>query len=342
MSRARRREGLVLIGVILFLALGMTAVATFLRQATVDGLVARHRDLAARAEALARGGVELATVLVLQDRLDESTEDLRVETRHERWARLSRQVIRVPDGGELRVRLEDAGARLNPNALVDQGQVRSELSEIFLAAWLEKVVADMPRPADRRPPPPRDPLELARNLLDWMDEDDLRADGGSEAELYEDRGPGAGPPNRPLLSVEEIRGVEGFDAALVEAVGPYLAVHPLVQADGVNPNTAPPWVLACLFHGTAGDHRLADEDTVRRILDIREGGGILCADTADHPACTPIREAVTGEIFPPPTFTSDIFRVTAEARYGPVQRTVEAVIDRSDPTDPQVRAWRVH
>ena len=345
MRAARRRQGLVLIGVILMLALGITVVTTFLRRATVDGLVVRHRDLAARAEALARGGVELGTALVLQDRLDEAARDFRVETRRDRWARVARTPIRVPDGGELRLRIEDAGARLNLNALLAEGRPRSDLAEVFLSEWLARVIEEMPVPEDGRRPPPRDPLELARNLLDWIDDDDLRADGGPEAGPYAERGADRdrrqGPPDRPLLSVDELRRVEGFDAALVEALRPYVAVHPLFRADGVNPNTAPPWVLAALYHGTPGDYRLADADTVRAVLDIREGGGILCAETADHPACTPILEVVPGEIFPPPAFRSEVFRITAEGRYGEVRRTVEAVLDRRDPTDPQLRAWRV-
>lgn len=342
MSAARRSEGLVLLGVVLFLAMGMVVVTTFMRRATVDSLVATHRDMAGRAEALARGGVELGTVLLLQDRLDELQRNFRVEARPERWARVARTVIRVPDGGELRLRLEDAGARLNPNALLAEGQVRSELAELFLATWLGRVIEEMPLPEDGRAAPPRDPRELARHLIDWIDEDDVTAEGAPEARVYETRRPPVTPPNRPLLAVDELRRVQGFDADLVEALRPYLSVHPLYRADGVNPNTAPPWVLAGLYHGIPGDFRLAEEDTVRRILDIREGGGILCADTADHPACTAVREAIPGEIFPPPSFSSDVFRVIAEGRYGEVRRTVEAVIDRSDPTAPVVRSWRVH
>jgi type II secretory pathway component PulK len=122
---------------------------------------------------------------------------------------------------------------------------------------------------------------------------------------------------------------------------PYATVHPVVRGDGVNPNTARSYVLATLYYGTSGDLRMADEDVVRDLLDIRARGGILCSDEADDERCTPIRDAVPGEIIPPPTWTSDVFTVTAEATYGSVQRTVEAVIDRSDVTDPRTLAWKV-
>ena len=74
---------------------------------------------------------------------------------------------------------------------------------------------------------------------------------------------------------------------------------------------------------------------------VREQKGILCADEANNPACTPLREVVEGEVYPPPSFHADVFRVTAEARYGEVRRTVEAVVDRSDAEAPALLAWKV-
>jgi len=62
---------------------------------------------------------------------------------------------------------------------------------------------------------------------------------------------------------------------------------------------------------------------------------------AGFETCTPIREALPGEIFPPPTYSNDVFRITAEARYGDVKRTVEAVVDRSDVMAPVILSWRV-
>jgi hypothetical protein len=48
-------------------------------------------------------------------------------------------------------------------------------------------------------------------------------------------------------------------------------------------------------------------------------------------------------VYPPLSFHADVFRVTAEARYGgEVRRTVEAVVDRSDEKGPKILAWRVH
>lgn len=334
----RDSRGIVLVAVLFFILLMVSAVATFLRRASVDGLVARNRDLAARSEALARGGVQLAIALLLQDRLDEEARELRIEARSEPWSRAGDVDLITPDGGTLRLRIEDAGARLNLNALFEGGAARTDSAEIFLTALLTKVIGELGAPPEQRN---YDPQLLAWNLIDYVDEDDVRVRGGPEDDYYQQQDPPYRAANRPLLSLEELGLVEGFDAALVAALEPYASVHPYAEADGINPNTAPSYVLATLYYGTAGDFRLADEDLVRQVLDIRSEGGILCADEADHPACTPIRNTVPGEIFPPPTYESDVFRVAAEARYGDVRRTVEAVIDRSDASAPQLLAWRV-
>jgi general secretion pathway protein K len=329
---------MVLMAVLFFVLISSAAIATFLSRATVDGFSAQNRDGAARAEALARGGVRLAIAALLADRLHESEEQLEVDSALDPWARLSATPFELPDGGLLSIRVEDAGAKLNLNALFAKGAPRDETTEIFLGELFNKVVTEIPvRPEQKL----YDVEALARNLIDWVDADQVRVAGGAEDEYYQAQQPPYRAANRPLLSVDELRLVDGFDAQLVNALLPYVDVQPIVNADGVNPNTAPDWVLALLYHGVAGSQRLADEDTVRRILDIRDQAGILCADEANNPTCTPLREAIEGEVFPPPTFHSDVFRVTAEARYGEVRRTVEAVVDRSEAQDPAVLAWRV-
>jgi general secretion pathway protein K len=329
---------MVLLAVLFFVLLASAGVATFLSRAVVDGMAASNRDAAARAEALARGGVRLATAALLQDLLQEKAEEFEADTSLDLWARLGAVPFPVDDGGELRIEVVDAGSRLSLNALFSKGEARDEKSEIFLGELLTKVIEEIPvRPEQKL----YDVTELARNLIDWVDVDSVRISGGAEDDYYQSQAPPYRAANLPLLSMDELLLVEGFDLQLVSALRPYVDVLPIVNADGVNPNTAPSWVLALLYHGQPGAERLANEDTVRRILDIREQNGILCADEANNPACTPLGEVVEGEVYPPPSFHADVFRVTAEARYGEVRRTVEAVVDRSDAAAPAVLAWKV-
>lgn len=338
MSR-RHDRGMVLLAVLFFVLLASAGVATFLSRAVVDGMAASNRDAAARAEALARGGVRLAIAALLQDRLQEKEAAFEADTAEDLWARLGALPLPLDDGGLLQIKVEDAGSRLSLNALFAKGEARDEKSEIFLAELLTKVIEEIPvRPEQKL----YDVQVLARNLIDWVDVDSVRASGGEEDDYYQSQSPPYRSANLPLLSMDELLLIEGFDLQLVSALRPYVDVLPFGNADGVNPNTAPSWVLALLYHGQPGAERLANEDTVRRILDIREQNGILCADEANNPACMPLREVVEGAVYPPPSFHADVFRVTAEARYGEVRRTVEAVVDRKgDAGIPKVLAWKV-
>ncbi len=346
MSGARRQSGMALIAVMFFMLLAVAGVATFLRRATVDGLVAIHREYAARCEALARGGVQLATALLLQDRIDEAVRGLQVETLDDLWARAAETPILTEDGGELRLRIEDAGSRVNLNALVEDGTARHEsLSEAFLAALLERVIQEIPGSDEERY---YDAEELARNLLDYLDEDDVRIFGGLEDDYYLAQSPPYRAANRPLLSVDELGLVQGFDGALVEALRPYVTVHPYAGGGGINPNTAPAHVLALLYSQdalNAGASRLASAEQVREILERRERGEIFCDESFEDEnrslRCVGLSEVIPGQVYPAPAFRSDVFLVSSEARVGEVSRTVEAVLRRSRQDAPPLLSWRV-
>jgi hypothetical protein len=130
-----------------------------------------------------------------------------------------------------------------------------------------------------------------------------------------------------------------------------------VSGLGVNPNTAPSWVLALLYHGDpAGGAELAQADEVTAIVKEREKH-LLCARAGgDAPgggeddgaltseACVDLLEAADVDpstIFPPPTWESDFFTVAAEATVGEIRRRLEVVVDRSDPTEVRRLAWRM-
>jgi type II secretory pathway component PulK len=340
--RKRRSSGIVLVVVLVFALLLASTVATFLRRATVDALIARNRESAARAEAIARGGIRLATVLILEDKLqgaDAEADDGSPPL----WSQVGYVDIPIDEISSLRLRVQDAGEKLNLNAVFqfdDNGQAH-ENALPFLQAMLEKVIDEMPvTPAEKAL---YDIPELAANLIDFVDEDDLRQRGGAEDDLYQRRDPPQRAANTPLLSLDQLRLVEGFDTPLAEALRPYVTVYPYAGRTGINPNTAPPHVLALLFFNDGVDFALAQEDTVREILEIRQEEGELCGEGQSGEGCTPIGEIVTNAsgIYPPPTYRSDVFTATAAATVAGVSRTIEAVLDRKLPGAPLLLSWRV-
>jgi general secretion pathway protein K len=340
-SARRRKRGVALIAVLVFVFLAVSAAVLFLQRTTFNSLAIGNHDNAARAEALARGGVRLAMALLIEDRAREQASDFRADSLADGWAQLRNAPLELPDGDTLRLTIEDAGARLNLNALFKDGAPADAASETYLIALLQKAIDELPPPADPSERRDTDPEELAHNLMDYVDADSERVTGGDEDEPYLERRPPSRAANRALLSVDELGAIEGFDAALVETLRPYVTVHPWASKNtGINPNTAPPWVLALLYTGTSGDFRFVAEDEVRRILEAREGGSLLCADEANDTQCTPLRSVLPDGVFPAPSFEADVFLVEAEARAGDSVRTVTAVIDRSELTSPKLLAIR--
>lgn len=338
--RGRRDSGIVLVVILVFALLLTSTVATFMSRATVDSLIARNRESAARAEALARGGIRIGTLLLLEDLLRDQESPAAGDNLSELWAQARYVEIPLDDGASLRVRVEDAGSRLNLNAIFqfDDAGAAHDNATPLLEALLGKVIDEMPIPPGEKL---YDQAELVANLIDYVDEDELRQRGGPEDDVYQDRDPPQRSANRALLSLDELRAVEGFDERLVDALRPYLTVHPYAGQAGINPNTAPPHVLALLFSDDGVDLRLADEDVVRQILEVRQEGGFICGDDQAGEGCTPMREIVTNAIYPPASYQSSIFRVTAEARVGDVRRSIEAVLDRTSGAQPLLLSWRV-
>jgi general secretion pathway protein K len=341
--RLKRRDerGLILMVVLVFALLLATSVATFTRRAVVDTAISRNRDARAQAEALARGGVELAKALLLEDILqDENSATPGLDTHDDLWAQIGEQVIELEDGARLRIRIEDVTTRLNINAVIGgQGEESqaNDNAEPLLAAILEKIIDEMPYPPGEKV---YDQSELVENLIDYVDGDDERLSGGEEESVYDYRPDLAGPSNLPLLSVDEIRNVEGFDSKLVEAMRPYVTVYPYAGDTGVNLNTAPPHVLALLYFDDGVELNLAKEEVVRQILRVRQEDGFVC-DGQSAEGCTPIGEIVTNDIFPPPTYQSNVFTIVAEAQVGDVARSIEVVVDRKQAPQLVLLSWRV-
>jgi general secretion pathway protein K len=359
----RRRQGVVLLVVLFFALLLAATIATFERRASVDAGIAINRDRALQAEALARGGERLGEVLLLEDlrlgagqKPPDSLQDL--------WARVGKLDLIDLDDVSLHIEIEDAASRLNLNALAGAGAKqaaaggaasaaqalgRTQLGgngagdaatrRAYLVGFLKRVIKNMPgRPEDKR----YDPEALADNLIDWVDADDVRQNGGPEDEPYQRHDPPYRPANRALLSVDELQMVDGFDGRLVNALRPYVTVYPLSGTGGLNLNTAPTWVLYQLTAGSdVSGLTQVKADDVKRLVKDRDQG-LLCSTQAQGSDCQSVNELFDGRtIYPPMRDHSDVFRITAVARVVDVERRVEAVVDRGKPPDLLRLSWRV-
>ena len=344
----------MILALVLVLALLLSvSMISFTRRAVVDTMIVHNRDAAARAAALARSGIRLAVAILLEDQAAKQlqsfeTGEVRLatpgNTSDDLWNLVKDFEVGDPDGGTLRIEIKDGGSLLNLNAVVPytgDDAPPDQDAEPFLRELLTKVIDEMPiDPGEKL----YEPEELARNLIDWMDTNDTRIGGGAENDYYLSQDPPYRASNGPLLSVEEVGLVEGFDVRLVDALRHYVTVYPIVGANGINLNTAPPHVLALVYHGVTGEKRLADEGVVARILSLRDQGNVLCTGSVPGQECLPLSDADLGEgsLFPPVTLPDEsaAFTVRSRGRVGDIQRSVIAVVDRSDLSNPQLLFWR--
>ena len=353
MTPRRRAEAGIVLPLVLIIGLLLSAaIVTFVRRAVVDRLLVGHRDDGAAAEALAHGGVQLGLAVLFEDRLQKqiaerggqpagtSFEDL--------WSRLGAHPLATEWGGALHVRIESAGARLNLNALVpatlnEEESRPSEEAEEFLVDVFERLLERAGTPSGSGG---RDARELARNLLDYLDRDSVALDGRDENEYYRGQDPPYTAANRPLLSVDEVAMIEGFDAEWVERLRPYFTVYPLAGDAGIDVNTAPPHVLGLLYHGSAGDMRLADAELVSDIVAERDAGKLVCTETERAPdKCVLLSELLglgEGSVFPPVDLPAlaTVFTIVSEASVGDVVHSIEAVVDLQNGQEPRLLSWR--
>jgi general secretion pathway protein K len=85
---------------------------------------------------------------------------------------------------------------------------------------------------------------LVNALVDWRDGDDIVTENGAEAGEYASAGLAYGPKNAPLLSVDELGLVLGFDQDLVDWLRPYVSVASM--SAGIDPRFADPELVMML------------------------------------------------------------------------------------------------
>ena len=181
--RARREAGVVLALVLVLALLLSVSMIGFARRAMIDTMVVNNRDDAAKAIALAKGGIRLATGILIGDKLTKGLSQLNEEgvrfvtpgnTLNDLWSQIHGLELVDPEGGRLKLEIYDAGRLLNLNAVVPYtgtNEPPDADAEAFLVEFLKKVIDEMPiDPGEKL----YDPSELARNLIDYMDADEGR------------------------------------------------------------------------------------------------------------------------------------------------------------------------
>jgi len=137
------------------------------------------------------------------------------------------------EDGMVSGKLIEQSGRFNLNNLYHDGQPDAEALALF-----GRILVQVGLSAD-----------LADAVLDWQDPDDtITGAAGAEDGFYQGQQPSYRSANRPLLSVQELRLVRGFESAEVfDLIEPYVSAVPNFAT--VNLNTAQAPVLAALVDG---------------------------------------------------------------------------------------------
>lgn len=336
MTRLRDDEGIVLLLVLVLVVVAISTAYAMSKTSLIEVMSSRQHAQHARAEVLARSGVALAE-RTLQDDLIEGTDTTRaVDSSQDAWALLSAQEILLPGDAHLRLHIRDAGGRINLNSLVDaDGKRIGETSKAFLKAALAHIRETTPQLKGRTNLGDEDIDDLADAILDWIDKDEETRLGTPEQEFYVDMHKARSAPlNRPLFSLDELAGVPGMDALLLDALAAYFTTQPMfppADGGGANLNTAPPHVLGLIYHGVGDQLELLDPRDVFVLLKARDEGRVFCP-AAGPPPCTDFFSelgiAPGEQIFPPLSYTSDVFRIESEAQIGEARACVKSVVDR--------------
>jgi general secretion pathway protein K len=227
MTQKAGQRGIALIAVLWALVLLALIAATVLGESRSASRLARNLADAARAEAMADGGVHRAMAGLAAPA---PAGGWRADGTVYAWQR---------GDGEIRVRIEDEGGKVDLNRV--GGPL---LRRMFEGLGLDSARAE----------------KLADAILDYRDADDRRRKHGAEDADYLSAGLPFGAKDAPFEAVEELRQLLGVDRDLYAAVRRAVTVYSRARRSDLKA-AAPPVRAALSGDGGPAPAPPADEDT---------------------------------------------------------------------------------
>ncbi len=301
-GRERGAALLMAMAIMTFAAVAATAMlvalSTWSRQA---GLAADH----VQAEQLLVAGGDWTRALLFDDRQASGE----IDHAGEPWA------LRLPpvsfENGELGGRIEDQQGLFNLNNLVQNGKLDSAQYVHF-----QRLLLILGLPA-----------ELAGAIADWVDADAVpQPIGGAEDAYYGALSHPYLAANRPLIDLDELALVRGFDSSVRARLMPFVTALPGTTA--LNVNTAPAEILAAVVNGL-------DLDSARALVARREG--IYYRNNADFLSQLGRDATVADKDI---RVGSDYFLVSLRVTYGKAQARGQVLLARTDAARWPAIVWR--
>lgn len=288
---------------------------------------------------MVRSAVELATAVLIKDRIDSETDSLQENWADEQF--LAALLAEIPfEQGTLELKIVDEMSKIQINSLV-AFPIKNQFNEAQRRLWerFADHFLNMIETLDERPE--TDVATIINSIKDWIDsgdDDAITGLSGAESDYYESLDPPYSCKNGPLDHLSELRLIKGITpeiyAGMDETAGmeAYVTVHGAVKADGtkfkypgkININTAELPVLMALLPPESAQF-------ANLMIEYREAtsGSVFTNDLtrADWYRNIPGLGTTTlnQELI---TLSSDVFRITATAGLNAMQRVVTVVVER--------------
>lgn len=217
------------------------------------------------------GAESLARAALLQDLQTDG--EKRNDNLAEPWA----EPQQFPtDYGWIGGRLEDAQGRFNVNSLRGVGTGGGQPGAAEYTSAQEHFIRLLVSLPLKEPLQLDQAQALTESIADWIDADDeVSGLGGAESQYYAGLKPPTRPANRMLASPSELMAVKGMTAEIYRALAPLIGVWPAptetgtaTDPFGININTAPPALLACL--GVSKNFEPLSESEIKTLVKYRE------------------------------------------------------------------------
>ena len=295
-------------GVAIVLAMGVVALAAMAAAAIMvsQSTWARQVELTTdhiQARSVLLAGADWARAVLYDDRRISNVDHL-----GEPWA------LKLPpmpvENGELIGLIEDQQGKFNVNNMVTGGKVN-----VVQLAHFSKLLSILGLPP-----------ELAGALADWIDADNQpQPQNGAEDDYYLALDPPYLTANQPLIDVDELALVRGFDDSVRARLRPFITALPTTTA--VNVNTAPAEVIAAVIDGLdlGGAQLLVAQ---RERMYFRGSDEFIAR--LPHGA-----EVPSGDI----SVSSDYFMASLRVTIGGAAANGKALLSRQSPNWPDI-VWR--
>jgi len=226
---AARQGGAAVLVAMLVVAIAALAASSFMFRSRVEWRRLENLTRMDQAHWVLRAAQLWGAAVLLDDARHSSVDHL-----GELWATQLPPV--EAEGYRVSGAIEDLEGRFNLNNLVTNGQIDNQQLAVFVRLLRTLHL----------------PETLAVAAADWMDADDVPVNADSvDSAYYQSLATPYRAANHPLINVNELLRVRGFDRNILSALRPYVTALP--TRTPINVNTASPEVLTALVEGLSSE-----------------------------------------------------------------------------------------